>query len=271
VDRVELQVHPPLLLEGISAVTADKQGNLYVLHRPAHGNPVVVLDAQGNLLRSWGQGLFKVPRGIRIDPDGNVWTVDANTSMVDKFTPEGQQLLAISVGDVPDPCRDFCDATDVAFAPNGHVLVADGYRNARIIEYDAGGSKVREWEKRGSDPGEFNVVHAIAVSPQGNIYVADRDNGRLQRLDSQGQFLGQWTYGGQLFTAAFVPAGELYISTLLTREAWDTEFNVIKIDPASGTMLGRVEVPAHELAVAPDGALLPATRSGQLLVLRLCN
>src|SRR5438093_6331817 len=140
-DRFELTVHPPLPLEGISAVTADKQGNMYVLHRPANGNPVVVLDAKGNLLRSWGKGMFKIPHGIRIDPDGNVWTVDANTSMVYKFTPEGKQLLGISVGDVPDPSRDFCGATDVAFAQNGHVLVADGYCNARVIEYDAGGRK----------------------------------------------------------------------------------------------------------------------------------
>jgi DNA-binding beta-propeller fold protein YncE len=250
-------------------VTADKQCNLYVLHRPANGNPVVVLDAQGNLLRSQGQGLFKIPHGIRIDPDGNVWTVDANTSMVYKFTPEGQQLLAISVGDVPDPCRDFCGATDVAFAPNGHVLVADGYRNAHVIEYDAGGSKVRAWGKRGPGPGEFQVVHAIAVGPQGHVYVADRSHGRLQWFDPQGQFLGQWTYGGQLFTVAFSQAGELYISTHPRGVSWDMEFNVIKIDPASGQMLGCVEVRAHELAVAPDGALLPATRSGHLLVLRL--
>jgi DNA-binding beta-propeller fold protein YncE len=269
VDRFELKVHPPLPLEGISAVTADKQGNLYVLHRPANGNPVVVLDAQGNLLRSWGQGMFKIPHGIRLDPDGNVWTVDAHTSMVYQFTPEGQQLLEISVGDVPHPCRGFCGATDVAFAQNGHVFVADGYRNARVIEYDAGGSKVRAWGKRGSGPGEFQVVHAIAVGPQGHVYVADRENGRLQWFDPQGKFLGQWTYGGQLFTVAFSQAGDLYISTHPRGVSWDTEFNVIKIDPASGKMLGRVEVRAHELTIAPDGALLPATLSSQLLLFRL--
>jgi DNA-binding beta-propeller fold protein YncE len=174
VDRVELTVHPSLPLERISAVTADTQGHLYVLHRPAHGNPVVVLDAQGHLLRSWGHGLFTIPHGIRLDPDGNVWTVDARTSMVYKFTPEGQQLLAISVGDVPEPCRGLCGATDVAFAPNGHVLVADGYGNARVIEYDAGGRKVRAWGKPGSGPGEFHVVHAIAVGPQGRGLCSSR-------------------------------------------------------------------------------------------------
>jgi DNA-binding beta-propeller fold protein YncE len=269
VDRFEVTVHPPLLFERISAVAADAQGHLYVLHRPAHGSPVVVLDAQGHLLRSWGQGLFTIPHGIRLDPDGNVWTVDAHTSMVYKFTPEGQLLLAISVGEVPEPCRGFCGATDVAFARNGHVLVADGYGNARVVEYDAGGSKVREWGKRGSGPGEFQVVHAIAVGPQGHVYVADRENGRLQWFDPQGQFLGQWTYGGQLYTVAFSPVGDLYVSTHPKRASLDTEFNVIKIDAVSGTMLGRVAVRAHELTIAPDGALLPATLSSQLLVLRL--
>src|SRR5712691_7953529 len=155
VDRFELKVHPPLPLEGISAVTADEQGNMYVLHRPANGNPVVVLDAKGNLLRSWGKGMFKIPHGIRLDPSGNVWTVDANTSMVYQFTSEGKKLLEISVGDVPDPSRTFCGATDVAFAPNGHVFVSDGYCNGRVIEYTTAGQKVREWGQRGTGQGEF--------------------------------------------------------------------------------------------------------------------
>ena len=132
-NRVELKASPPLSFEGISAVTTDKQGNVYVIHRPMDGDPVVVLNPQGKVLRSWGKGMFKIPHGIRIDPAGNVWTVDANTSMVYKFSSQGQKLLEISVGDVPDPSRDFCGATDVAFAQNGRVFVTDGYCNARVI------------------------------------------------------------------------------------------------------------------------------------------
>ena len=92
VDRIELNVNPPLKLEGISAVTADKRGNIYIIHRPVNGDPIVVVDPKGHLLRSWGKGMFKIPHGIRIDPDGNIWTVDANTSKVYKFTPEGKKL-----------------------------------------------------------------------------------------------------------------------------------------------------------------------------------
>ena len=68
---------------------------------------------------------------------------------------------------------------------------------------------------------------------------------------------------------AFSQAGDLYVSTHPRGVSWDTEFNVINIDPASGKMLGRLEVRAHELAIAPDGALLPATLSNQLLRFRL--
>ena len=98
-----------------------------------------MLDPHGKLIRSWGSGLFKIPHGIRIDPSGNVWTVDAQTSEVYKFTPEGKKLLEIDVGSIPDKSREFCGATDIAFAQSGHVFIADGYCNARVIEFDANG------------------------------------------------------------------------------------------------------------------------------------
>ena len=268
VDRVELKAVPSLTFEGISAIATDAKGNIFVLHRPTDGDPIVVLDPQGRVLRSWGKGMFKIPHGIRLDPAGNVWTVDASTSLVFKFSPLGQKLLQITVGDVPDPARDFCGATDVAFAANGRIFVADGYCNARIIEYDSTGRKVREWGRPGTGPGEFDVVHAIVVGPQGNLYVADRENGRLQWFTPDGAFLGQWKFGGQLYNVAFGTTGEMYVSTHPKDALLDEEFDVVKIDPVSGQMLGRFQVRSHELAIGPDGALFPATRSGQLFLFR---
>ena len=266
VIRREIKASPALTFEGISAIAADKRGNLYIIHRPADGDPIVVLDSKGKILRSWGKGMFKIPHGIRLDPDGNVWTVDANTSIVYKFTPYGKKLLEISVGGVPDPTNEFCGATDVAFGRNGHIFVADGYCNARVIEYDSHGRRVREWGKPGTGPGEFNVVHAIVIGPHGNLYIADRENGRVQWFDTRGKFLGQWKFGGQLYNVAFTRGGDMYVSTHPKGISLDTEFNVVKIDPDNGRMLGRFEVRSHELAVGSDGTLLPATRSGQLLL-----
>jgi len=268
VERIDVKVNPPMMFEGISAVTADAHGNIYVIHRPANGDPIVVLDPKGNFIRSWGKDMFKIPHGIRIDPAGNVWTVDANTSMVYKFTPKGKKLLEIAIGDVPDKTKDFCGATDIAFAKNAHVFVSDGYCNARVIEYDATGTKLREWGKHGTAPGEFDTVHSIAIGPQGNLYVADRENGRLQWFDQNGKFLGEWKYGGQFYTVAFSHTGEFYAATHPKDVSPDEEFYVVKIDLASGKILGKFGVRSHELAVAPNGTLLPATRSSQLVFLK---
>ena len=212
--------------------------------------------------------MFKIPHGIRVDLAGNVWTLDAHTSMVYKFTPEGKKLLEISVGDVPDKTQEFCAATDIAFAKDGHVFVTDGYCNARVIEYDATGKKVRQWGQRGAGPGEFALPHSIAIGPKGQIYIADRDNGRLQWFDQRGKFLGEWKYGGQFWAVAFSRTGEFYAATHPKDAPLDREFNVVRIDLASGKIVGKFEVRSHELAVAPDGTLLPGTRSSQLVLLK---
>jgi len=267
-DRVELTTSPSRTFEGISAVSVDRHGNIYILHRPVQGDPVVVLDAQGRVLRSWGAGMFTIPHGIRVDPAGNVWTVDAHTSMIYKFTARGRKLLEINVGSVPDTTQQFCGATDIAFGPNGRVFVADGYCNARVIEFDANGKTVREWGRPGSGPGEFNVVHSIAVGPDGLLYVADRENGRLQWFDLDGRFRCEWRSGGQLYSVAFSAGGEVYVSTHPKGVPLDDEFNVFRIDPVGGQVFGRVAIRAHELAIGPDGSLFPATRSGQLMLFR---
>ena len=265
VDRIELDVDPSVTLEGVSAVSADAQGNIHVLHRPSTGDPVVVLDPTGRFLRSWGAGMFNIPHGIRVDPAGNVWTVDSNTSKVYKFSAQGDLLLDIQV-DVPEGEGRFCGTADIAFGENDQVFVADGYCNGRVIEFDGVGRQVREWGTRGTGPGQFVVVHSVAVGPRGLVYVADRENGRLQRFDRDGRYLGLWEYAGQLFSVTFSPSGELYISVSLGGDP--REGYVIQIDSATGEMLGRIDVFGHELAFAPDGSLLPATVAAEVLLFR---
>jgi len=269
-DRIELT--PSVPLEGISAIATDAQGNIYVLQRPTSpdGDPVVVLDPRGNLLRSWGRGLYQIPHGIRLDPAGNVWTVDANLSRVLKFTPQGEKLLEIEVGGITDPTAAFCGATDIAFSPagNGHVYVSDGYCNGRVVEYDATGRKVTEWGSRGTGPGQFNNAHGIAIGADGNVYVADRENGRLQWFDLQGRFLGERRYGGQFYNVTFDRNGQLWASVHPKGVSLDEEFYVVRIDLVSGHMTGRLEERSHLLAVGDDGTIFPATRSARLILFR---
>jgi len=270
VERVEIKVDPPMKLEGISAIAADKAGNMYVLHRPTavDADPVVMLAPNGKFLRSWGRGMYKTPHGIRVDAAGNVWTVDANTSDVYKFTADGKKLLEIKVGGIPDLTREFCGATDIAFGPNGNVYIGDGYCNGRVLEYTADGKKVKEWGKRGTGPGEFNNVHGIALGPDGNLYVADRENGRLQWFDTNGKFLGERAFGGQFYNITFDSKGNMYAATHSKGVSLDEEFNLLKFDFKSGKILGKIEVRSHEVGVGPDGTLMPATRSDLLVVYR---
>ena len=88
----ELTVQPPS--EGwelgmISWVDVDRKGNVYLLQRGEKADPIVVIDRRGRVLRSWGKGLYKIPHSIRVDPAGNVWTTDAESSTILKFTPQG--------------------------------------------------------------------------------------------------------------------------------------------------------------------------------------
>ena len=252
----------------ISWIAADRDGLIYLLQRGTNADPVVVLDGQGRVVRSWGSGLYATPHSVRIDPEGNIWTVDAAASRVIKFSPQGVRLLQIEVGGQPADCvqnparRGFCGATDVAWAPNGHVFVADGYANARIVEYTPDGEKVREWGKHGSGPGEFNLPHSIAVDRQGAVYVADRENGRVQRFDVSGRGLGEWLTDGNPYTLA-IHSDAIWVDVLqpLEPDAPRRRGRLVKVERASGRVLARVDPPGgHGTAITADGGelLVPA-------------
>lgn len=273
VERIELKLTPATTIFGISAMAGDAKGNVYIIHRPEDKtvDPIVIADSKGNVLRSFGKGMFDIPHGIRVDPEGNVWAVDAHTSKIFKFTAEGRKLLEISVGDIPDATRPFCGATDVSFAKNGHIFASDGYCNGRVIEYDAGGKKLKEFGKRGKGQGEFTNAHDVSISPDGKIFVADRENGRVQWFDMDGKYLGEKYFGGQLFAVAISSGGDVYVDTQPRDVPFGTDSHIIKFDPASGRIIGKIAATAHQLSVTPDGMLMPGTRvptSGSVLLLR---
>jgi DNA-binding beta-propeller fold protein YncE len=109
-----------------------KDGVTWLIQRGDKANPIIAVDKEGRVLRSFGRGLYKIPHAIRLDSEGNVWTVDAGNSTVIKFSPKGKQLLEIDVGGQPEPAiSPLLGATDIAFAPKGRIFISDGYANAR--------------------------------------------------------------------------------------------------------------------------------------------
>src|SRR5260370_26000024 len=101
-----------------SSVVMDSKGAIYVLQRGEKADPVLVMNREGRILRSWGKGMFKIPHSIRIDPQGNLWTVDSSRSKVMKFTPEGEKLIEMPVGWQPAWTGAFNGTTDIALSPN---------------------------------------------------------------------------------------------------------------------------------------------------------
>ncbi len=177
-----------------TSVAVDAEDNVYVFNRGAHS--VIVFDRDGNFLRSWGEGMFRRPHGITIGPDGSLWLTDDLHHTIRQFSPKGKLLLTIGDPDQPSTLqggKPFNRPTHVAPCPRtGDLYISDGYGNSRVHKYDPRGHHLFSWGEPGTDPGCFNLPHNIATDSEGLVYVADRENHRVQIFDGKGHYLGQW-------------------------------------------------------------------------------
>ena len=257
-------------MEMVSSVAVDPSGAIYLLQRGGKADPVIVADRQGRILRSWGKGLFKIPHSIRVDPNGDIWTVDAASSMVYKFTRDGKKLLAIDVGGLPAaPRSEFCGTTDIAFAPGGHILISDGYANARILEYNAAGKRVREWGTPGAGPGQFHLPHGIAIDQDGIVYIADRENGRIQRFSLEGRYIGAWRELAKTFSLKITPSGDLWNGTQPRNVPNGSEGWIVKVDRRTGKVLGAMQSGGtHSIEVNSEGEPMTGVRPDKMVWFR---
>ena len=248
----------------ISSTASSGDGTVYVLHRNPNFDPVAAIDGRGRIVRSWGKGLYANPHSIRIDSGGNIWTVDSGSSVVLKFTPQGQQLLRFEIGDLPGGGRGTRGAADIAFAGGGRLFVADGYGNARVLEYDGRGRRVRQWGSAGTGPGQFHLPHGITVV-DGVVYVADRQNGRIQWFNLEGKYSGEWNHLGKTFSITAAPDGNLWIGTHPRNAANEAPGWLVNVERKSGKILGYVESPGlHSVDVNAAGDVLSDPGRGNL-------
>jgi DNA-binding beta-propeller fold protein YncE len=196
---------PNVEIGPMSAVAIGKKDVVYVLHRGP--KPLLALDSKGKLRQAWGEGLFRVAHGLRVDGDGNIWTTDNGNHLIRKFSPSGQLLATLGEG--PAEPR-FRSPDDIVFASDGSMFVADS-GNARIVKLNARGQFVTAWGKKGKGEGEFATAHALAIDKQDRIYVADRNNRRVQVFSPDGSFVAAWTGFGNPF-GLIVAGKELLVS-----------------------------------------------------------
>jgi DNA-binding beta-propeller fold protein YncE len=255
----------------VGAVGIDVKDNVYVFNRGDH--PMMVFDRRGHFLRSWGEGVFPRAHGLTMGPDETMFCTDDGDHTVRKCTLAGKVLFTLGISGKPAPFMSgepFNRCTHVAIDPrNGDFYVSDGYGNARVHKYSPDGKLLLSWGESGSDPGQFNIVHNIATDKDGWVYVADRENHRIQVFDSSGKFETQWVnmlrpcglYLDQATSLAYI--GELGATISANAQALRLGPR-ISIYDTQGTLLARLgdqpEGEAPGQFIAPHGICIDSHR-----------
>lgn len=199
------QLPDGFVLGQVSGVAVDSHNHVFIFHRAENSwaadkthviasATVMCFDgSSGKVLFSWGQNRFIEPHGLRVDHDDNVWLTDRALQQVFKFSHDGKLLLTIGTEKTPGVDQThFNLPADIAFASDGSIYIADGYGNNRVAKFSPDGKFLFDWGKKGSAPGEFDLPHSVTVDAQGLVYVADRNNVRIQVFDEKGKFLKEW-------------------------------------------------------------------------------
>lgn len=195
-EHVYQVIHPfgtvpeGMTFSGASHVATDSSDRVYAFRR--QDPPVLVFDAQGTLLDSWGSGVFLDAHGIFITPQDEIFLIDRDAHEVLKFNTAGEVLLRIGTRERPSLQGPFNHPADLAVAANGEIFIADGYGNSRVHRFSAQGELIKSWGSPGSGPGEFSTPHGIWVDPSDRVYVCDRENDRVQIFTVEGEYLSEW-------------------------------------------------------------------------------
>ncbi|MEZ5361963.1 MAG: peptidyl-alpha-hydroxyglycine alpha-amidating lyase family protein [Bryobacterales bacterium] len=245
-----------------ASVAVDAQDNVWVFNRGPH--PVIQFDRSGRFLRAWEEVPHVSAHGVAVGPDGAVWLVDVAAHRVMKFSPEGRLQMVIGApggnpGDNDTPYA-FNRPTHLAFKPNGDFYVSDGYINTRVVLFSKAGKQLRQWGSKGSGDGQFNLVHDVTIDKNGRVYVADRDNSRVQVFDADGKFLAKWTDVGQPWGLYYVEKEDaIYMADGIANRIvkLSLDGSVLGQLGEFGKAPGQLDYP-HHLAVDSDGSIYVA-------------
>lgn len=155
-------------------------------------------------------GEFSSPTGIALDHDGNIYIADTDNHSVQKFDKDGK-FIARWGSEPSSEEGQFYYPRGLATGPDGSVYVSDSGNN-RIQKFDAEGNCMHAWGKfgfayRGAEIGKFDVPWGVATDNEGNLYVTDTSNARVQKFQADGTPLMQWGKDGSYDGAFFFPRG----------------------------------------------------------------
>ena len=180
-------------LQGPSGVAVDSSDQVYVFQR--QGPAVLIFNRSGQIQGVWQRrdGVPADAHHIHVGPDDTVYLTDRDAHQVLLYDTEGRLLRSLGTRDQAAMQAPFNHPADVCVAPSGELYVADGYGNSSVHRFSASGDYISSFGSPGSGPGQFRVPHSVRVSSDGRVYVADRENHRVQVFTAEGQFVTEWT------------------------------------------------------------------------------
>ncbi|MDB5733858.1 MAG: repeat containing protein [Alphaproteobacteria bacterium] len=272
-----LQLPRDTFLGSPVGVATNSKGHIFVFAR--NGEPTVTLGGSrafahggsslyefapdGKFVRQIGKQVygFLAAQAVRVDAQDNIWVVDRYSSMVIKFHPDGTIAMllgrkpeSVDVPSAPNKGRQAAGApeasgmqsdlfegpTDVSWDRAGNIFVADGLGNARVAKFTRDGVFVKSWGSRGSDNGQFRTPHSVQVDADGNVYVADHGNKRVQVFDNDGNYKRAITNVGDPEALCITPGARpvLYVSNSNPYNDLDHGGEIYKLE-LSGSMQGQ--------------------------------
>ncbi|WP_161602260.1 peptidyl-alpha-hydroxyglycine alpha-amidating lyase family protein [Tautonia marina] len=175
----------------VPGIAVGPDGNVYVAVRAEP--PIRVFKPDGTFVRAFGEGENSMVHHLKFDPEGNLWVADVGDHTLKQYSTSGELLKTLGT-----PNEKGCDEThfnmptDIVVTEAGDHFVSDGYGNGRVVHFDKDGNFVKSWGELGIEPGQFSIAHAIAIDSKGRLYVADRNNVRIQIFDQEGTLLDTW-------------------------------------------------------------------------------
>ena len=253
-----LKIPENIQLDAVSAVDVDSRGRIYVLHRGEP--PLLAFDAKGRYTHGWGQGMFEVAHGLRVDRDDNIWTTDNKLHVLRKFSPKGE--LLVTVGEAGVGAADethFRSPDDIGFSSKGELFIADA-GNGRIVRLSADGKYINSWGAKGTGDGEFAAAHGLTVDSRDRVIVADRGNNRVQVFSTDGKHLATWSGFGNPF--GVLATGD----TVIVSDGDAHRLIVLSLNDGREVARwgdpGTVQLP-HLMATMRDGRLLVTEVNGK--------
>jgi DNA-binding beta-propeller fold protein YncE len=204
-----------MTLGTVSHVAVDSRDRVYFYQRK--DPPMLVFDSEGNFLTGWGDGRLLDAHGIYVAPDDHILVCNRDEHEVLKLTPEGRIVLTLGQRGRPALRAPFNHPADIAVARNGDIYVADGYGNSSVHRFSAEGKHLMTWGGPGNGRGQFTTPHGIWVDAKDRVFVADRENNRVQIFSPEGDFYGEW---GDLYKPMDIymdPGGTVYVTDQIPR------------------------------------------------------